>query len=624
MPAYNCNNKGNGREILLFISLFLSLLLPLLHAIYISENPTFKTPIIDSMEYIHSAKRILNSGLASAGLYYHSPLYTWFLASIFSFFVEDFVIIRAFQILLNVLNCFLIYRIGEYLFSRTTAVVAALIWSLYGPIIFYTIEILNVALILTLYMAAIYSLMWTEEKKRGAYWLAPGLIIGFAAITRPDILPFSLIVIGWVIFKKRGRGGFIPFFISGILIPITFVGIVNYKAGGGFLLLPANSGINFYIGNNEDYQKTIGIRPGLMWDRLIKMPLAEETDIDWNDPGQKRFYYKKAFQFIYEKPVVYLRCLLYKIRTLVNGYELPETLDLYTYREYSPILSLLIWQAGPFFFPYALLFPSSVCGFLSIRRTWEKYWVLWAFLIAVIPSLLIYWNGSRYRISIVPILILFAAEFMVRFKNLFSEKKVASILICIGGFLGLALLFNIPYKHFSRHYNYNAELYSLAAAELINKRRYDEALEYLVQFKELPSHLPDRLRIEDIAGEYEAALNAVSLNRIGFIMMQKGEYKEAKEYLDRAIEILPDFEVPYINKGLILEKEEMMNEAISYYSNAIKANKSSAAAHYRLANMLSKKGDDEDAIYHYREAIRLSRSYPEAKSELENLLHKKR
>ena len=111
---------------------------------------------------------------------------------------------------------------------------------------------------------------------------------------------------------------------------------------------PANSGINFYFGNNADYQKTIGIRPGPEYDKIAFGPDTRSR----SGRTLNSYFYGSALSFITTHPKEWLGCVVYKIRTLVNGYELPETEDLYSFRDNNPIFSMLIWKAGWLGFPF--------------------------------------------------------------------------------------------------------------------------------------------------------------------------------------------------------------------------------------------------------------------------------
>ena len=55
-----------------------------------------------------------------------------------------------------------------------------------------------------------------------------------------------------------------------IIFPVT---LRNYLIGDDWVLISANGGVNFYIGNNAHYDSTVAIHPGLHWERLVGNPL---------------------------------------------------------------------------------------------------------------------------------------------------------------------------------------------------------------------------------------------------------------------------------------------------------------------------------------------------------------
>ena len=69
--------------------LALLLLLPVLHLIGLSRNPTWNAPIIDSLEYVAQARELLGKGPASSSPFYHSPLYPLFGAGMALYFASQ-------------------------------------------------------------------------------------------------------------------------------------------------------------------------------------------------------------------------------------------------------------------------------------------------------------------------------------------------------------------------------------------------------------------------------------------------------------------------------------------------------------------------------------------------------
>jgi tetratricopeptide (TPR) repeat protein len=613
------------RRFVLIVGL-VALLLPLLHLWFIRNNPTFNVPIIDSREYVETARQMLNPNFVFRTPYYHSPVYPWFMAALCKLFGQDnFVAVRLAQVFLNLVTCFLIYALGCRLFSRPVARVAAVIWALYGPAIFYTAELFNVPLILLLDLAALYLVVCAWDRPTRLRWLAAGAMTGLAAITRPDILPFAALAAAAVILmpanSKAARGTYereIPspshlprgergicaaVFLLAVAAPLLFVGLRNYEASGRFSMLPANSGLAFYQGNNPDYRNTIGIRPGAEWEKLTGMPLAEQAAAEQSDPGHSAFYYRKSVEFMRGDPAAYARSLGFKFQTLLNGYELPETLDIYTFRVFSPIMAALVWRAGPLAFPYGLLLPLALLGAVFSGLGQGRAW-LWVLLLALCASLIGYWNSSRYRLPAVPILILFAACALVWARDAALQRRFRELGFACAGALVLGIALNWPLEHFSRQHNFMAELYGVAGTVRAQDSRLDEGISLLRQSLDLE---PNNFDIR---------------TNLGWALAQRGKHDEAAaEYL-KALALSSNTERVHTNLAVSYLKLGREQQAVQHLNQALRINPHFAEAHYNLGNILANKNQNDEAVPHYREAIHARADYSDAHANLAVVLER--
>ena len=156
-------------------------------------------PIIDSQEYHELALQMIAPDAVLRQPYFHSPLYSWFLAGIYLLFGPQTTAVRVMQSGLSVLSLLLLYALGVRLFSRPAARTAAVMWALYGPVIFFHGELTNVPWILLLNLAGLYALNRAMSAASFGLWLAAGAALGLSAITRPDVLPFAGLMVLWLV-----------------------------------------------------------------------------------------------------------------------------------------------------------------------------------------------------------------------------------------------------------------------------------------------------------------------------------------------------------------------------------------------------------------------------------------
>ena len=95
-----------------------------------------------------------------------------------------------------------------------------------------------------------------------------------------NILLFLPFVLGWLLWRdanlpwKQRLLRTFPLLLGALLV-IAPVSLRNYLVGNDWVLISSNAGINFFIGNNADYRKTVSIQPGPEWRKLVARPKSE-------------------------------------------------------------------------------------------------------------------------------------------------------------------------------------------------------------------------------------------------------------------------------------------------------------------------------------------------------------
>jgi tetratricopeptide (TPR) repeat protein len=466
-------------------------------------------------------------------------------------------------------------------------------------------------------------------------WLAAGVAIGLAATARPDILAFAVVLacaIGWLIFKRKlpmQAAINVAGLAIGVGVMLAVVGLTSLALSGHFTVLPGGSPINFYVGNNPDYRSTIGIRPA-SWSRIVDLSVLEENT---GSAESGTFYYRKALSFIKGQPVAYLGDLLFKVRTLVGGYELPDVLDLYTSSRHNPIMSLLVWRTAWFAFPYGLLLPLALLGIFITRHDLARSWLLLALMGSMLASLIGYWNVSRYRMSIVPILIMFAAESLVWLWSRRKSFTLRSALVpaCVAA--GVMIITNFPYDHFSKSYNYQAEAYTLAGDTLAMKGQPQRAIELLSQGVALdPNNSYNHWRLGSVflktrqaelaAPEFQAAVNIDPSSyraqyELGVALSIGGNHEGALEAFSNAINANQTFYPAYADLAREYARGGQLKQASTYFSKALELNPGDAYLYNDVGVLLIKQNKTKEAIDFFSQAVDLAPNFEMAKRNLE-------
>src|SRR6185295_11427146 len=103
-------------------------------------------------------------------------------------------------------------------------------------------------------------------------------------------------------------------------------------------------------------------------------------------------------------------------KALKDAFEIPNNVSFYYGQHISPILR---WLPG-----YAVLFPLGLAGCLISLLSWRQRSLLFVYALACVTWLMIISPLSRYRLSLVPVLIVFAAGLLVRLIDVVRLKQV--------------------------------------------------------------------------------------------------------------------------------------------------------------------------------------------------------
>jgi 4-amino-4-deoxy-L-arabinose transferase-like glycosyltransferase/Flp pilus assembly protein TadD len=392
--------------------LLLALGLRLVHMFQMSSSPLFSEPTVDAGTYTAHAVRLAAGNWLGRGEgpFWQPPLYAYFLGAIRLVFSESFFYVaRGIQACLGAFSCFLVYLIGRRLFSSGVGFFAAAATAVYGPLIYFDARLLPVSLATFLVLLGLWLLIRAQQRPTVALWLVAGFALGLAAITVATALVLVPTVVAWIFFHwRKETAAWRPWLWAGALLLGAMLAVApvswrNYDVGGGAVLISYNGGVNFYIGNNAEYRQTLAARPGWEWEKLVGRPLREGVV----RPSQRSdFFYDLALDYMRESPWDYLGLQLRKAAQFWSGDEIERNQEIYYWRRYSTVLELSLWKWGVAF-PFGLVSPLALVGIALVwRRRQTVLPVL--FVLAFALGVSIFFVVARYRLPIVPLLLLFA------------------------------------------------------------------------------------------------------------------------------------------------------------------------------------------------------------------------
>ena len=423
-------NRHIGKGQLVVIALLaVALLWRVVFFFEMYASPYGDSLTLDSQVY-HEVALAAAAGEWSHGeTFFQAPLYPWLLGIVYSVVGPSQTAVKLLQILLSVASCWLIYRLAGRVFDGTVAQVALAISAVYGMSLYFANELLVVTVIVFLDLLGLDLLLCAVADDRKFLWGASGVAFGLSAIARPTILPFvavagALIVItGWRSGRVRTALREAILFGVGVAIPIAPVTLHNFLADGDLVLVAANGGVNFFIGNNPQSDGVTavvpGTRPDLLGGHADQVRIAREA---LGEPGAtpreiSDYWYDRAWRYIRDAPVQALRHTAFKAFILFNAHEVSNNRVIEFVTRHSSIYSwatLRIW----------LILPLALAGLVVGGGRRQPKSLLLVFLFVYAATVIPFFMNARFRMPLAAIFIIFAASAVVAWSRWLRSKPL--------------------------------------------------------------------------------------------------------------------------------------------------------------------------------------------------------
>jgi tetratricopeptide (TPR) repeat protein len=605
----------------LFYLLLSALALRLIYLYELSSNPFFDAPIVDARSFLEQAQHIAAGHILGGDEpFWQPPLYIYFLAFICWLFPTDyFTVIRLLQIALGTFSCALVYGITRHTFDKATARLATAIAALCSTFIYFEGEFLAVPLEIALNLLLVHRLLLALQTDEKHQWVASGLIAGLAALTRPNVLLFAGAFVVWLALHLRKKpGGIRRWFICATLLltptalVILPISVRNYIIESDVVLISSNGGINFYIGNSGDYEEKVSIHPGVRWENMAMEPVRAGH---LTAAAKSAYFFTRSFTYITTHPLEYIGTLLKKSYLFWSGPELKRNLDVYFSRQYSHLLSILLWDRF-ISMPFGLIGPLTLLGFiLSWQRKDPSIALLRLYAFSYTVSVLLFFSVARYRVPALPIFIIFAAMASLSIYHRLQQKPFAQSIPLLCGFTALLILLNWSAApsgeddaqlHFDlgevylRKEQYQlAEAYAKRALELepgYNYARHNLAVAYFYQ-DQFDHSIKEGLRtlVENPRRPDTHAL-------LGRAFMASGQLRTANTHFRQALEIDPSNGMFHYYYGRLLYKVADYANAVQHLRQAVEWAPEDAWIHYELGRALHGQGSVDAALTAYEQA----------------------
>ena len=596
--------------------LLLALVVRLVYLAHSEDNPFFSAPVVDAYSYVAQAQQLVEVSSVGDKPFWQPPLYPYFLALTYAVSGDLFWTPRFIQFLLGAVSCALIFGIGRQVFGTRVGLLAGGMACLYGPSIYFEGELLPTALAVFLNLLLLFVLLQPDRGWGQA--LTSGLIQGLAIVAVPNAVVLAPCACLW--YWKRAERTVRSKLVWCLLFAAAASSVVgtvtarNWAVSGEFIPLSWNGGVNFYLGNHPEYDRLVEIRPGPEWEALMEQPMAA-GQVGYAE--RSAYFYRQAGAWIASAPKDFVWLLGYKAFLLARGEEIKRNQDVYFARTYSWLMSVLLWKTHHFAFPFGLLGPLAAVGLVLAWRHRPQAGLLLICTGAYSASLLLFFITGRYRLPLVPLLLLFAGyalSWLVQ-QGPARQWRPLGFGVALVVLLGIAANAGLrpaePWADAEIHFDLGrvqAQQGQYAAALRSFRMAVELDTNYLRARHNLGATLAALKRYDEAEAVYQQALMRAPADRglhlnLAALYRATGRYEQAVEHYRRVLTTKADAAV-FLSLGQVYKSMGATEQARKAFAAALSGDRVRAQAANELGLIAVRQGALEQAVDYFATALK--------------------
>ena len=494
-------------------------------------NPAFDFLIMDS-KYIDAWAQAIAAGNPGASVYFRGPLVPYLFALVHKAGggVAGVILLNH---IAGTLTCGLVWLLARAYFSRTVALVAGLTAALYWPFVYFEGEVLIEPVFITLLVWSLWRLARALAEPSVWRLAIAGASVGLAALARPTalvllpVLPFVFAARPPTGADAKPRARWVPSLVVVasclvVLVPST---LRNYRVGHTIVPVAWSGGLNFYIGNNPESDGRSAMIPGATtpWmggDEEALAIASQQAGDSLTAVQASRFYQRRAFEYFATEPVAAATLMAKKFYMFWEGPERSNEKYIYFFWDRFGLGRVPMpgfWLVSPF-------------ALVAMIRLWPRrreLALLYGFVISYLIGVVLFFVVARYRLPVVPVLIVFAAWTAVELGSAWRARQWKSARLTLVLVAALFVLVNASYPDFLRRRPTHIAIshYTLAGA-------YREHSDKTGELKEL---LEARAAFERSPSIHYAHVSQDIYFKLGTLLYERGQCAEAIKALGQIV-----------------------------------------------------------------------------------------
>ncbi len=496
-------------------------------------------------------------------IFQQAPLYAYWVAGLLAASKNSLNFVLFVQLMVGALQPLIMFFLGKRLFDERSGLVAAALTAFYGPFIFYQGTLLRDWLPPILEPLALLLLIQAQQERRGRDWLSAGAALGLALLAKENVILFLPLVGLWILWEEGfvrlraiGLGALV---LAGLVVSISPLLVRNAAVGAPLLASSGGAAGSFIIGNVADGFPVGATIPGSM------KSILERSD------GRLIAVIRETLKTYNGNWLKFVKLELVKFRGVWDPLEVADNLSFYYGLEVSPILRFML--------SFGVIVPLGLAGLVVSLKIWRRHLLLILYGVATFASLIVPQIIGRYRLVLVPVLIVYGAGGLVWLGKTAQKKKMLHGIAYCGLIAALAVVqqFLLPVRevrdepisaaiHGGLEYQFSATIYAsdgLLERALLELDRLKAKAEQNPNFAPISAEASRmrgdcyaiwaqqllnrgnqdeaRRQARQARAEYSAYLHLSIPNyNLGVLYFRLKEAEEAKFFLHRFLELEPE------------------------------------------------------------------------------------